>query len=100
MAIATVRVRTATDGKGDRPEKADMERAADLLRERGFEVLRVGRFGVNIQGDDGAFQRELGVDVAKSAQTGGLVETPRAAHKELSSLIDSVEIAGPPTNFA
>jgi hypothetical protein len=51
-----------------------MERAAALLQESGFEVLRIGRFGVNIRGDDQAFQRELRVDVSKS---GNLVEAPR-----------------------
>jgi hypothetical protein len=62
----------------------------------GFEVLRIGRFGVNIQGDEQAFQRELGVDVSKSKN---LVEAPRPSHQELSKLIDLVEIAGPPSNF-
>jgi hypothetical protein len=60
MAIATVRVRSATDTAGERPDPAKMERAAALLQESGFEVLRIGRFGVNIKGDEQAFQRELG----------------------------------------
>ena len=97
MAIATVRVRSATDATADRPDKADMERAATLLREHGFEVLRVGRFGVNIEGDASAFQRTLGVDVSKSEN--GLVETARPSHHELSRLIDTVEIAKPPISF-
>jgi hypothetical protein len=96
MAIATVRVRSATDTAGERPDPAKMERAAALLQESGFEVLRIGRFGVNIKGDDQAFQRELGVDVSKS---GSLVEAPRPSHHELSQLIDLVEIAKPPLNF-
>jgi hypothetical protein len=66
MAIATVRVRSATDTAGERPDPARMERAAAPLQQSGFEVLRIGRFGVNIKGDDQAFQRELGVDVSKS----------------------------------
>ena len=96
MAIATVRVRSATDTAGERPDPAKMERAAALLQESGFEVLRIGRFGVNIKGDDQAFQRELGVDVSKS---GSLVEAPRPPHHELSQLIDLVEFAKPPLNF-
>jgi hypothetical protein len=96
MAIATVRVRSATDTAGERPDPAKMERAAVLLQESGFEVLRIGRFGVNIKGDDQAFQRELGVDVSKSEN---LVEAPRPPHQELSQLIDLVEIAKPPLNF-
>jgi len=97
MAIATVRVRAATDADDDRPDKADMERAATLLQESGFKVHRIGRFGVNIEGDAGAFQRTLGVDVSKSEN--GLVETARPSHHELSRLIDTVEIAQAPTGF-
>jgi hypothetical protein len=97
MAIATVRVRPEADAEGGRPDQAKMERAADLLKQRGFEVLRIGRFGVNIKGDDQAFQRELGVDVSNAKS---VVETPRPAHQELSQLIDLVEVTGKPTNFA
>lgn len=97
MAIATVRVRAATNTADDRPDKADMERAAALLSESGFTVHRIGRFGVNIEGDAGAFQQALGVDVSKSEN--GLVETARPSHQELSRLIDTVEIAQPPTGF-
>jgi hypothetical protein len=96
MAIATVRVRSAGDATGARPEKANMERAADLLRESGFEVLRIGRFGVNIKGDAQAFRRELGVDISKSKS---LVEAPKPSREELSKLIDLVEITGQPLNF-
>ena len=61
MAIATVRVRSATDTAGERPDPARMERAAALLQESGFEVLRIGRFGVNIKGDDQDQGRRPGV---------------------------------------
>lgn len=97
MAIATVRVRPASDTAGARPDQASMERAAELLRESGFEVLRIGRFGVNIRGDEHVFQRKLGINV-KAA--GKLVEAPSPSDKELSQLIDLVEITGPPINFA
>jgi hypothetical protein len=73
-----------------------MERTAELLQEGGFEVLRVGRFGVNVQGDEQAFQRELGVNV-QGAES--LVETPRPHHEELSKLIDLVEVAGKPESL-
>jgi hypothetical protein len=97
MATATVRVRCATDTAGERPDQAKMERAAALLQESGFKVLRIGRFGVNIQGDEQAFQRALGVDISNAK---GLVKAPRPPHQELSQLIDLVEITGPPLNFA
>ena len=97
MAIATVRVRAGADAADGRPDQAKMERAADLLKQSGFEVLRIGRFGVNIKGDPSAFQRELGVDVSSAKS---LVEAPKPSHHELSQLIDLVEIADKPTNFA
>jgi hypothetical protein len=96
MAKATIRVRAATDAAGGRPGRAEMDRAAELLQEGGFEVLRVGRFGLNIQGDEQAFQRELGVNVQGA---GNLVETPHPQHEELSKLIDLVEIADKPQSF-
>ncbi len=96
MATATVRVRATSESAGARPDQASMERAAELLKEGGFEVLRIGRFGVNIRGDDHVFRRELGINVARG---GSLVEAPRPSDKELSQLIDLVEITGPPTNF-
>jgi hypothetical protein len=96
MAIATVRVRTATDAAGERPDQAKMERAAALLAESGFKVLRIGRYGVNIQGDEKAFQSALGVDISNSKS---LVEAPRPPHQELSKLIDLVELTAPPQNY-
>ncbi len=97
MAIATVRVRSDEGASGGRPDQARMERAATLLKESGFEVLRIGRFGVNIKGDATAFKRALGVDVSGAKS---LVEAPKPAHEELSQLIDLVEIADKPMNFA
>jgi len=96
MAIATVRIRADDDTMGGRPDQAKMERAAALLKQSGFEVLRIGRFGVNIQGDEQAFQRELGVDVSNAKS---LVEAPKPSRQELSKLIDLVEITGKPLNY-
>jgi hypothetical protein len=73
-----------------------MELAARLLRESGFVVLRVGRFGVSIQGEDKDFEQELGVNIQGKEH---VVEVPRPRSAELSRLIDLVEIAGPPLNF-
>jgi hypothetical protein len=96
MAKATIRVRSASDAVGQRPGRAEMERTAELLQQGGFEVLRVGRFGVNVQGDEQSFQRELGVNVQGAEN---LVETPHPQHEELSKLIDLVEVAGKPESF-
>jgi hypothetical protein len=96
VAKATIRVRTSGDVAGQRPGRAQLERAAKLLQESGFEVLRVGRFGVNVQGDEQAFKRELGVSVQG---TKNLVEAPTPHHQELAQLIDLVEVADRPLNF-
>ena len=96
MVEATIRVRAASDAAGARPDRPTMERAAELLKNRGFQVLRIGRFGVNVQADEQAFQRELGVRVQG---TQPLVEAPKPQHQELSQLIDLVEVTGKPTNF-
>ncbi len=92
---ATIRVRSGSDVEGQRPEPAQMERAAELLQQSGFEVLRVGRYGVNIEGDEQAFKRELGVDTTGNT----LVTAPQAHHEELSQLIDLVEVTGKPLSF-
>jgi hypothetical protein len=96
IKTATIRVRSG-DERGSRPERSLLERAAELLQESGFRVLRVGRFGVNVQADELAFQRELGVDLRG---TGHVVEAPHPRQKELSQLIDLVEVAKEPLPFA
>lgn len=96
VAKATVRVSPPNSEPGQRPDREHLERAAQLLKESGFEILRVGRFGVNIQGDEQAFARELGVHLLGQDP---LVEPVAAPHRELNSLIDLVEVAGRPMSF-
>jgi hypothetical protein len=95
-AKATIRVRPPSEEAGQRPDPDKMDRAAELLQEGGFEVLRKGRFGVNVQGDAHVFQRELGVNIENSKS---FVGAPQAPHGELSELIDLVEIAETPQKF-
>jgi hypothetical protein len=92
---ATIRIRPSSGVAGERPAPEEMRRAAELLQQSGFEVLRVGRFGVNVEGDEHAFQRELGVH----AEGGSLVAAPQVQQHELSELIDLVEVAGKPERF-
>jgi hypothetical protein len=96
-AKATVRVRASEEGAGQRPDRARLERVAELLTDSGFVVLRVGRFGVNIQGDEQIFERELGVSL-QGVQP--MAEAPHPQSKELSKLIDLVEVAGTPLSFS
>jgi hypothetical protein len=73
-----------------------MQRTAELLEQSGFEILRVGRFGVSVRGDEKAFKQELGVSPSRGSS---LVETPHPNSEELSRLIDLVEISEKPLNF-
>ena len=50
QVAATVRVRSSEEGA--RPHKSKLAEAAKLLEQSGFEVTRVGRFGVSVKGDD------------------------------------------------
>lgn len=97
MAIATVRVCSQTTDPNARPAREHLEAAASLLRRQGFAVLRIGRFGVNIEGDAQVFERELGVRL--SVASTGQVAPARPRAPELSGLIDTVEIAGDPIPF-
>ena len=93
---ATVRV-TSQDGSDAKPDRGRLEAAASKLTERGFQVTRIGRFGVNIEGPEATFAKELGVKV-KPQQS--LVAPIKPAESGLSDLIDLVEVAGAPTPMA
>lgn len=95
-AKATVRV-TTEDGQPGKPDRSRLEAAAGKLAERGFQVMRIGRFGVNIEGPESAFEKELGVHIRPEE---ALVAPAQPAEPELSKLIDLVEVASVPTSFA
>ena len=95
-AKATVRV--IAEGGGDtKPDRSRLEAAASMLVECGFQVNRIGRFGVNIEGPAETFEKALGVCVVPDEAT---VATARPAEPELSKLVDLVEIASAPTLFS
>ena len=94
LAEATVRVKAQDPAAGSRPCQEDLERAAELLRGRGIEVIRIGRYGVSVRADEAVFERELGVAV-KAGEP--LVADPRPRDAALAVLIDLVEVAGRPT---
>jgi hypothetical protein len=95
-ARATVKVRPEVPGTALRPDRARLEAAAHLLTKCGFNVLRIGRFGVNIEGPEAAFRQKLGVDVSGAQH---LVVAAQPRTRELGDLLDTVEIAGAPTYF-
>lgn len=72
-----------------------MDRAARLLADRGFSILRVGRRGVSVQADARTFDRELGV---APDLRGSVVKAPPVG-SALSEVIDLVEIADAPISL-
>ncbi len=94
--IATIRVKPPAMRTGLAPDREAVEAAAELLRKHGFDVKRLGRFGVSVVADEATFQRELGVAV----QPGQAQATaPSVRDDELAQLIDLVEVASEPTSF-
>lgn len=72
-----------------------MEQAASLIRQHGFDVVRVGRRGVSVRADDATFLRELGVVIPAN---GSLVQPP-LPNQPLSRWVDLVEAAPQPISF-
>lgn len=89
---ATVRVKSAGDSS-DRPDRARLERAAELLKGQGFTIQRLGRYGVSIVGKDEDFHRALGVRPEPGKALAAPV-VPREA--ELRDLIDLIEVVPKP----
>jgi hypothetical protein len=94
--IATVRVKPQAGVADTRPTRDLLARAAKMLEQRGFEILRIGRFGVSIVGEPSTFSRELGVEVIKG---GAALNMPKPRYRPLAQLIDLVEVTTPPTHF-
>lgn len=90
---ATVRVRMPPGQIGSQPVR--MKLAADVLKQSGFKVLRIGRVGVSVEADAQVFRRELGVEVPIASGT--IATNPHRS--DLSDLVDLVEIAGKPLHF-
>ena len=90
QVAATVRVKAEP---GQKPDRTRLEEVAKLLRESGFEILRIGRFGVSIQGEQSTFARELGVDASPDR---ALNAKASPAQPALHGLIDGVEVAPKP----
>ena len=87
---ATISVKPAD---GDKPDRAKLEEAARLLKESGFEVTRIGRFGVSVTGKQDDFSRVLGVEAAPDK---AMATPAKPAQRELGDLIDKVEVVPKP----
>jgi hypothetical protein len=87
-------VRASPEKQGESPTRDRMERIAAELRGSGFEVLRVGRTGVVVSGDDERYARVLGVKPGTSP-----VQEVSPATSELGDLVDLVEFVPDPQLF-
>jgi len=89
QVTATVRVKVE---QGEKPGQARLEEVAKRLQDSGFKVLRIGRFGVSIQGEQSTFARVLGVDAAPNRALNAKARPEPALH----DLIEDVEVAPEP----
>jgi hypothetical protein len=88
---ATVRV-TSDQTSEQKPNAGRLKRAAELLKKAGFDILRIGRFGVSVRGEEAAFRDVLGV-IPKANKA--LIAPSARRVSELRELVDLVEVAPP-----
>lgn len=92
--IASLRVTPSSGISGaSRPEPLRVQLAASVLRELGFDVVRTGRFGVNVRADPARFESVLGVPASDLSRV-SLAITPNAP--SLAGLIDYLEVLSTP----
>jgi hypothetical protein len=81
---------------GERPDRQKLEEAAKLLAQRGFDILRIGRFGVSVRGEQNVFARVLGVAAEPNR---AMAAEAKPSEPTLSDLIDRVEVATEPQTY-
>lgn len=84
---ATISVKTRG---GDRPDRKKLEEAAKLLAQNGFDIIRIGRFGVSVNAEQHNFSQVLGVDARPDM---AMATQAKPSQPELRELIDQVEVA-------
>jgi hypothetical protein len=87
---ATVRVKPES---GEKPDRQRLEAVAKALQDSGFQVSRIGRFGVTIKGESDTFSKVLGIDAERGQALDAKVKSSRA---EFRDLVDGVEIVPDP----
>jgi hypothetical protein len=92
LLSATVRVRPSAEGQ-DKPDRVRLEEAARLLEQFGFDVLRIGRFGIGVRGDHRDFLRVLGVNAEPNKPLSAAIEP---SDRRLRDLVDLVEVTTNP----
>jgi hypothetical protein len=92
--VATVRVRTDTEN--GRPSRGRVETAAGCLRNLGFDVLHLGRFGVTVRASPETFAHEFHINLKRDHAFVADIK-PRTA--VLAKLIDAIEVTPPAEYF-
>ena len=92
---ATLRVRPEGENSA-RPTRDRVQEAAEALRQRGFDVFHLGRFGVSVRGESPLFEREFGVHLLKDRATVAELELHNST---LAGLVDLLEVAPPAQLF-
>ena len=87
---ATVRIKAEDGGK---PARERLEEAAKQLQEAGFDVLRVGRFGISVKGEQSTFSRVLGVETVPNRS---LNAKAKPTQQPLDDMVEGVEVASKP----
>ena len=79
--------------EGERPDRRKLEEAAKLLEQSGFDIVRIGQFGISVKGEQADFARVLGVDAEPNK---AMATAARPSHAKLGEIIDQVEVATDP----
>jgi hypothetical protein len=95
LTKATIRVRGLSGLPNERPERARLEQAAQVLADEGFDVIRVGRFGVSVSSEDDNFERVLGVEPRAA-----LVAPVQPKRPELKDLVDLIQVDNEPQFYS
>lgn len=91
---ASVRVVADSSGKPN-PERVRL--VGEQLSELGFEVLRIGRRGISIEGEPERFEAVFGIH-PEPARALTLEVHPRDAR--LKGMVDYLEVASEPVSFS
>lgn len=99
---ATVRVVADQGASGPqsrvpRPSGEAIHKAARVLSDLGFRVVRCLRFGVEVEGTAEQFRRVLRVDIG---ETNGFVSPVTDPIQSLKQLVDFVEVVPEPNYYA
>ena len=89
--LASLRVKKATPSTRP-PTKAEVERAAEIVRRHGFDVLRQGRRALTVRAEQCELEKLLGT----SLHAGYFIIAPENAGSEMAQAVDMLELTDAP----